>query len=584
MNEALNKQNNPYRIVMRQLRRTFIQVGLFSAAINILMLTGPIYMLQVYDRVLSSGSVATLQGLFIIVVVLYTFLGIYEFLRARLLSRAGYRLDALVGNKAFNYWMQLGATQDRSGDNPIRDLDVVRSFLGSPAILGIFDVPWIPFFLVIVFFIHPWLGYLTLGGALVVAVAAYLNQVVTKDAIARAVSIDGGERGFVEKSRRNAEVVFALGMQRRIGDRWRDMHDQSLAYAQLSGERSEGFSAFSKSFRMLLQSMLLTLGAYLAIKQEVSAGAIIATSIIAGRALAPVDQVIGQWKSIGRVLQAHRSLLGTFDKMPPEQRHITLPDPKGNIQVTNLTKYAPATGQSGPRQKILSQLTFGLTPGDGLGVIGNSAAGKSSLAKVLVGAWRPEGGEIRLDGATLDQWHPEDLGRHIGYLPQTLEMLPGTIAENISRFNPQAQDRMIIEAAQIAGVHEMILALPGGYSTPIGMAGQPLSGGQIQRLGLARAIYGIPRLIVLDEPNSNLDGGGDDALSAAILTLRARGSVVVVMAHRPSVIHAVNKVMILHKGTIAHFGNKEEIIQMAMRPVDSEDDTALADPAAQKIG
>ena len=584
MNEALNKQNNPYRIVMRQLRRTFIQVGLFSAAINILMLTGPIYMLQVYDRVLSSGSVATLQGLFIIVVVLYTFLGIYEFLRARLLSRAGYRLDALVGNKAFDYWMQLGATQDRSGDNPIRDLDVVRGFLGSPAILGIFDVPWIPFFLIIVFFIHPWLGYLTLAGAVVVAIAAYLNQLVTKDAIARAVSIDGGERGFVEKSRRNAEVVFALGMQRRIGNRWRDMHDQGLAYAQLSGERSEGFSAFSKSFRMLLQSMLLTLGAYLAIKQQVSAGAIIATSIIAGRALAPVDQVIGQWKSIGRVMQAHRSILATLDRMPPEQRHITLPDPKGHIHVTNLTKYAPGTGQGGLRQKILSQLNFVLTPGDGLGVIGNSAAGKSSLAKVLVGAWRPEGGEIRLDGATLDQWHPEDLGRHIGYLPQTLEMLPGTIAENIARFNPQAQDKMIIEAAQIAGVHEMILALPSGYATPIGMAGQPLSGGQIQRLGLARAIYGIPRLIVLDEPNSNLDGGGDDALSAAILTLRARGSVVVVMAHRPSVIHAVNKVMILHKGTIAHFGNKEEIIQMAMRPVDVSDDALASEPAEQKIG
>jgi ATP-binding cassette, subfamily C, bacterial exporter for protease/lipase len=584
MNEALNKQNNPYRIVMRQLRRTFIQVGLFSAAINILMLTGPVYMLQVYDRVLSSGSVATLQGLFIIVVVLYTFLGIYEFLRARLLSRAGYRLDALVGNKAFDYWMYLGASQDRSGDNPIRDLDVVRGFLGSPAILGIFDVPWIPFFLVIVFIIHPWLGYLTLAGAVVVAIAAYLNQLVTKNAITRAVSIDGSERGFVEKSRRNAEVVFALGMQRRIGDRWRDMHDQGLAYAQLSGERSEGFSAFSKSFRMLLQSMLLTLGAYLAIKQQVSAGAIIATSIIAGRALAPVDQVIGQWKSIGRVLQAHRSILATLDRMPPEQRHITLPDPKGNIQVTNLTKYAPGSATGGPRQKILSQLNFTLTPGDGLGVIGNSAAGKSSLAKVLVGAWRPEGGEIRLDGATLEQWHPEDLGRHIGYLPQTLEMLPGTIAENISRFNPQAQDKMIIEAAQIAGVHEMILALPGGYGTPIGTAGQPLSGGQIQRLGLARAIYGIPRLIVLDEPNSNLDGGGDDALSAAILTLRARGSVVVVMAHRPSVIHAVNKVMILHKGTIAHFGNKEEIIQMAMRPVDSDDDAPASDVAEQKIG
>ena len=584
MQNTLSKTNNPYRRALREMKRTFIQVGLFSAAINILMLTGPLYMLQVYDRVLSSGSVATLEGLFIIVVVLYSFLGIYEFLRARLLSRAGYRLDVQLGNKAFDFWMYLGATQDRSGDNPLRDLDVIRGFVASPAIMGLFDLPWIPFFLAIVFFIHPWLGYLTLAGALVVAVAAYLNQLVTRNAIAQAVGIDSGERSFIEKSRRNAEVVAALGMQRRIVDRWRDTHDRSLAYFQLSGERSEGFSAFSKAFRLLLQSMLLTVGAYLAIKQEVSAGAIIATSIIAGRALSPVDQVIGQWKSIGRVLQAHRSLLATMDRMPPDQRHITLPDPKGNIQVTNLSKYAPAGAPGVPRLKILSQLNFTLAPGDGLGVIGNSAAGKSSLAKVLVGAWRPESGEIRLDGATLDQWHPEDLGRHIGYLPQTLEMLPGTIAENIARFNPQMQDKMIIEAAQIAGVHEMILALPGGYSTPIGMAGQPLSGGQIQRLGLARAIYGIPRLIVLDEPNSNLDGGGDDALSAAILTLRARGSVVVVMAHRPSVIHAVNKVMILHKGAIAHFGNKEEIIQMAMRPVDANGDAGPVATAEQKIG
>ena len=584
MQNTLSKMNNPYRRALREMKQTFIQVGLFSAAINILMLTGPLYMLQVYDRVLSSGSVATLEGLFIIVVVLYSFLGIYEFLRARLLSRAGYRLDVQLGNKAFDFWMYLGATQDRSGDNPLRDLDVIRGFVASPAIMGLFDLPWIPFFLAIVFFIHPWLGYLTLAGALVVAVAAYLNQLVTRNAIAQAVGIDSGERSFIEKSRRNAEVVAALGMQRRIVDRWRDTHDRSLAYFQLSGERSEGFSAFSKAFRLLLQSMLLTVGAYLAIKQEVSAGAIIATSIIAGRALSPVDQVIGQWKSIGRVLQAHRSLLATMDRMPPDQRHIILPDPKGNIQVTNLSKYAPAGAPGVPRLKILSQLNFTLAPGDGLGVIGNSAAGKSSLAKVLVGAWRPESGEIRLDGATLDQWHPEDLGRHIGYLPQTLEMLPGTIAENIARFNPQMQDKMIIEAAQIAGVHEMILALPGGYSTPIGMAGQPLSGGQIQRLGLARAIYGIPRLIVLDEPNSNLDGGGDDALSAAILTLRARGSVVVVMAHRPSVIHAVNKVMILHKGAIAHFGNKEEIIQMAMRPVDANGDAGPVATAEQKIG
>ncbi|NJM82105.1 MAG: type I secretion system permease/ATPase [Tabrizicola sp.] len=570
MQNDVREQKNPYRVVLRDLRRTFIQVGLFSAAINFLMLTGPVYMLQVYDRVLSSGSVPTLQGLFIIVVVLYAFLGIYEFLRARLLSRAGYRLDAIVGNKAFDHAMNHSGEADRGGENPLRDLDVVRGFLASPAILGIFDAPWIPFFLIIVFFIHPLLGWLTLFGAIIVTIAAYLNQMVTKRAIYQAVALESAERNFVDKSRRTAEVLFAMGMRSVVTNAWRNMHNRGLAYAQLSGERSEAFSAFSKSFRLLLQSMLLTLGAYLAIKQEVSPGAIIATTIIAGRALAPVDQVIGQWKSIGRTLQAHRSLLTTLDDMKQEDWHIALPAPKGELQVSNLTKYAPTAFGGQARQRILSQVSFALSPGDGLGVIGNSAAGKSSLAKVLVGAWRADSGEVRLDGAALDQWNPEHLGQHIGYLPQSLEMLPGTIAENISRFNPNASDKDIVDAAQIAGVHEMILAFPNGYSTLIGTPLQPLSGGQVQRLGLARAIFGMPRLIILDEPNSNLDGGGDDALSEAILTLRNRGSVVIVMAHRPSVIHSVNKVMILHKGQIAQFGNKEDIIQMATRPVPAE--------------
>jgi ATP-binding cassette, subfamily C, bacterial exporter for protease/lipase len=266
-------------------------------------------------------------------------------------------------------------------------------------------------------------------------------------------------------------------------------------------------------------------------------------------------------------VQAHRSLIATLDDAPVDNWHISLPDPVGNLQVNNLSKFAPSIPGGQAKHKILSQVNFSLSPGDGLGVIGNSAAGKSSLAKVLVGAWQPDSGEVRLDGASLDQWHPEELGRHIGYLPQSLEMLPGTIAENISRFNPSASDKDIVEAAQIAGVHEMILTFPAGYATQIGTSSQPLSGGQVQRLGLARAIFGMPRLIVLDEPNSNLDGGGDEALSEAIMTLRNRGSVVVVMAHRPSVIHAVNKVMILHKGQVAQFGNKEEVIQMAKRPV-----------------
>jgi ATP-binding cassette, subfamily C, type I secretion system permease/ATPase len=559
-----NPENNPYRKAKRQLRRSFVQVALFSAVINVLMLTGPIYMWQVYDRVLANGSVPTLQGLFVFVVVLYTFLGIYEFLRARLLSRAGYRLDALVGAQAFDFWMRTGIGYDRRGNNPVRDLEIVRGFLASPAILGIFDVPWIPFFLTIVFFIHPWLGFLTLAGAVVVAIAALLNQLMTQKMIGWAMEMDGAERSFIERGRRNAEAVLALGMQNKIVQRWRDMHEKSLSQMQRGGDRSEFFAAFSKSFRLLLQSMLLTLGAYLAIQQEVSAGAIIATSIIAGRALAPVDQVIGQWRAIARAKEAHRRLLATLDRIPAARRHIKLPDPKGMLQVSNLTKLVPGGSRGAEVKKIIDRVSFTLNPGDAVGVVGNSAAGKSSLAKLLVGAWEPDAGEIRLDGAALNQWHPEDLGRHIGYLPQSLEMLPGTIAENISRFDPGADDKDVIEAAQIAGVHDMILALPHGYSTQVGMIAQPLSGGQTQRVGLARAIFGIPRYIILDEPNSNLDAGGDEALAASIRNLRGRGSVVVVMAHRPSVIVAVNKILILKQGQVAHFGDRDDIVNVSL--------------------
>lgn len=554
---------NPYRTAIREMRKTLVMVGLFSAAVNILMLTGPIYMLQVYDRVLASGSVATLQGLFLIVVILYGFLGLYDFLRARLLSRGAYQLDKRIGSEAFNVFLKDGIGRDRMGQNPPRDLDTVRGFLTSPAIQGLFDLPWIPVFLIIVFFLHPLLGWLTTAGAAVVAIAAILNKYSTQSLISEAMGLEARERAFVDKSSRNAETLLALGMHGNVIRRWQALHNSVLARIQRGSDRGEVFSSFSKSFRLLLQSMLLTLGAYLAIKQEVSPGAIIATSIIAGRALAPVDQVIGQWRMIARARGAHHRLLACFD-LPPPPRHVELPAPKGNVRLIGLTKLLPQALQTPERSRILDRISFELEPGDGLGVIGNSAAGKSSLAKLLVGAWSADAGEVRLDGALLDQWHPNDLGRHVGYLPQTLELLPGTIAENISRFDPAARDSDIIAAAQIADVHEMILKLPAGYLTMLGGPAQPLSGGQIQRLGLARALYGKPALIVLDEPNSNLDSIGDDALASAIQKLRANGSVVIVMSHRPSIINSVNKVMILQQGTNAYFGPREEIIRKAL--------------------
>jgi PrtD family type I secretion system ABC transporter len=557
---------NPLRLAIGQMRRTFIWVGLFSAGVNILMLTGPMFMLQVYDRVLASGSFATLQGLFIIVVVLYGFLGLYDFLRTRLLSRAGYRLDKTVGSHAFDLWVRSGADPRSKLARPLSDLSIVRGFLASPSMLGFFDLPWIPFYLAIVFFVHPWLGYLAIFGSLFVITLALINQFVTRKPYAQAMSMDGTESFFVEQSRRNADAIVPLGMLGPLQHRWQEMHAAGLATGQIGGDRGEGFAAISKAFRMLLQSSLLGLGGYLALKQEISPGMIVATSIIAGRALAPVDQVIGQWRNVVRAREAFRRLKETLDVNVDQIQKVQLPEPTGKLDLRGVTKFNMLDGQGAERPPILQQISFALEPGDALGVIGASASGKSTLARILVGAWMPDRGEVRLDGATYDQWDPNVLGRYIGYLPQSLELLAGTVKDNIARFDSDASDEAVIEAATIAGVHDMILQLPDGYATQIGYGTPPLSGGQVQRVGLARALYGMPKVVVLDEPNSNLDATGDEALARAISHLRQAGSTVVVMAHRPSAIEAVNKVMVLREGAIVEFGDKAEVLRKATRP------------------
>lgn len=559
----------PYSAAVRQLRRSFVQAGMFSAVLNLLMLTGPLYMLQIYDRVLASGSVSTLSGLFVIVVTLYVFLGIYEFMRSRILSRAAYRFDEMTGDIAFRQLLEQETDSNAKGGSAMRDLEVVRSFLSGPAIRGLFDVPWIPIFLVAVFVIHPFLGYVTLAGAGVVVVLALLNQWLTRKPMTQSMALDGVERGFSGQILRNAETVRALGMRGVITDRWREMHDESLAESQRGGDRSDVFSAGSRAFRLLLQSILLTAGAYLALEQQISAGMIVGTSILAGRALAPVDQVIGQWGSISRSFGAHRRLKESLDSVTAEKARVSLPAPTGTLSLVEVTKLMPGGAQRG-RPQILEQISFDLEPGDVLGVIGNSASGKSSLARLLVGIWQPDSGEVRLDGATLDQWSPDALGRHIGYLPQHVEMLPGTIAENVSRFEPRAKEEDIFAAARAAGVHDLILGLPDGYATHVGFPDQPLSGGQIQRIGLARAVYRLPKFVVLDEPNAHLDSHGDEALTETIRFLRKRRCTVVVMAHRPSVLAEASKVLILYKGRVGQFGLREEIFRLAMKAVPSE--------------
>lgn len=584
-NIGVNMGSNSYQRVLRRLRPAFYIAFGFSAIVSVLMLTGSIYMLQVYDRVLSSGSIPTLLVLFGIVVVLHVFLAFYDFLRSRLMARAAVQLNIDLGPDVFQAWVAAGVPgyhgdalsggpqsaeratpaeiKARGTFRPLSDLEVVRGFLSGPAAIGLMDVPWVPIYLAVLFLIHPWLGWLTIGGAVVVAVLAALNRVLTRNSIGAAMSGEAAARDFAESGRQGGETVLAMGMMGAVTDRWHGLQLNALKAGQIGSDPSEILAAASKSFRMLLQSAILTLGAYLVIRQEISGGMIIASSILSGRALGPLDQVIGQWRSIGRAVESHKKLIAFFDKRGQEKQRIDLPKPTGNLTVSAATKYAPGQART-DKSRILTGVNFALEPGDGLGVIGNSAAGKSTLARILTGAWTLDAGEIRFDGATPDQWDPETLGRSIGYLPQSLDLIPGTIRDIIARFDPQAQDGAVIEAAQTVGVHDMILGLPDGYATRVGgganAGGMPLSGGQIQRIGLARAVYGWPKIVVLDEPNANLDVAGDAALSAAITALRKKGSTVIVMAHRPSAIAAVNKLLVLHSGRVMQFGDKAEVL------------------------
>jgi len=538
-------------------------VALFSAAVNLLMLTGSIYMLQIYDRVLSSGSVPTLMSLFAIVIVLYVFLGLFDMVRGRLLSRAAHRLDADLGQGAATMW--IGGTPAK-GAGPIADLDTVRGFIASQAMRGIFDLPFVPLFLAVLFVLHPWLGWLAVGGAGLTAIAALGGRLLTQKTVARGQAGTAQARQFADGARHASETSHALGMGPALVARWHGLQAGALAEAQRGADRADTIAAFSKAFRMLLQSAILTLGAWLVIDGQISAGAIIAASILSGRALAPIDQAIGQWKAIAGVREARNRLRAAFASGKAATDDATeLPAPKGYLTVSRLTKLAPGNRE----QRLLTQVDFKLEPGDALGVIGSSASGKSSLARCLTGAWSPEMGEIRLDGATLDQWDPVRLGRHMGYLPQTVTLLPGTIRDNIARMDPETPDKTVIAAARAAGIHDMILALPKGYDTEIGAGAPPLSGGQVQRVGLARALCRQPKIVVLDEPNSNLDAEGDAALARAIGALREAGSVVIVMAHRPSAIAAVNKLLVLQDGMVVRFGARDEVLAATTRQGDA---------------
>lgn len=547
---------------MRAVRSSFWAAGGLSLAINILMLTGPLFMLQVYDRVLASGSVPTLVALFALVVALYTFMGAFDFLRTRVLSRIGYGLDSRLGAVTLRNHIVQGLTIRPRGGRPLSDLASLRAFLGGGALPALFDLPWAPIYLAIVFALHVDLGWLALAGAIVVLVIALLNEALTKAPSAQSARFEQLESQVVDDSQRTAEAIVAMGMTGHVVSHWSKIRNKAAYFAQVAAERGEGLAATSKAFRMLLQSAILALGAYLAIYGEITAGTIVAASILAGRALAPIDQTIGNWRNILKARQAYARLSShlTFAEDPPQP--VGLPRPQGRLVIDRVVKHAPSERMDDAgRRTILQGITCDLQPGDGLGVIGPSASGKSTLARLLVGLWAPDQGFVRIDGATHEQWDIDALGRYIGYLPQTVELISGTIRQNISRFDPEASDEDVVTAAKVAGVHEMILKLPEGYTTEIGHGRTPLSGGQAQRIALARAIFRAPPLIVLDEPSSNLDADGDTALTAAIETLRAKGSTVIVMTHRPSAIAAVNKILMLKDGRQTDFGDKADVIR-----------------------
>jgi PrtD family type I secretion system ABC transporter len=512
-------------------RSAFLSIGLFSGMINVLMLTGAFFMLQIYDRVLPSRSVPTLVALAILVGVLFAFLAILDMIRNRMLVRIGGSLDQALSGRVYDTIVRAPLKIGSRGDGlqPLRDLDAVRGFLSTPGPTALFDLPWLPLYLGVIFTFHTALGIAALIGAIVLITLTLFTEALAREPMKAASGFAQTRNGLAEASRRNAEVLAAMGMASRMNARWSEANQSYLASHQKASDVAGGFGSISKALRMMLQSAVLGIGAYLVIYQAATAGIIIAAAILVARALAPVDLAIANWKGFLSARQGWKRLNQLLELIPARETPMALPAPGASLAVEHATAVAP-----GQKKLVVQDVSFTLVSGQGLGIIGPSASGKSSLVRMIVGAWSPARGRIRLDGAALDQWSPDALGHHVGYLPQDVDLFSGTVAENIARFEPDAESQAIIGAARAAGVHDLIVGLPQGYETEIGEQGQVLSAGQRQRIGLARALYGDPFLVVLDEPNSNLDTEGEGALTQAIIGVRERGGIVIVVAHRPS--------------------------------------------------
>ncbi len=538
-------------------RGILVFLFVMSGIINILALTGAFYMLQIYDRALTSGSIPTLVAISAVAIGLYLFQGMFDIIRSQILVRIGARLDKNIAPIAH----QVAIDMPRFGFSTAealergRDVDTVRGFLGSQGPLAFFDLPWMPVFLVFVYMLHPYLGALTIGGAAVLALLTILAEILTRRLTKSTQQAVVARNAVADSNARNAEILKAMGFAKRAVARFNEANDEHLELQTRATDISGTFSAISRVLRMLLQSAVLGLGALLTINGDLTAGAIIAASVASARALAPIDLAIANWKNVVAARAAFGRLKETVVSLAGAAPRMALPDPTKSLKIENVTVAAPAVGRV-----LLSEVSLELKAGDALGIIGPSGGGKTTLARALTGLWPVLRGNVRLDDADLSQWDDEALGRHIGYLPQDVALLDATIGENISRLNPDADPSEIVAAARAAGVHEMIVRMPDGYQTQLGPQGASLSGGQRQRIGLARALFGNPFLVILDEPNSNLDGEGEAALTLAMRSVRERGGIVIVIAHRPSALAAVDLVAVVQNGRVTSFGRKEDVV------------------------
>ena len=570
------------RYALRQSMGSFAAVGLFSMVHNLLMLASPVFMLQIYDRVLASGSIPTLIALSGVVLALFLVSGLLDLIRARVLVRIGLALDERVGRRLFEASTRQALATGQEASRALREFEVLRGFIAGPGPVAFFDLPWTPLYVALLFVFHPVLGAVALVSVLLLVVIARITELVTRRDTAAAMEASCRSQDLGEAGHRHAGVLYAMGFAGDFRERWSSVNRHATLIHSRMTDRLMHLQAATKALRLILQSAMLAAGAWLAIRGEITAGMIVAASILLGRGLAPLEQAIGQWRNLARARAAYRELERLFSATPPLERRTALPVPRGQLEIRELRAAAPGTNRL-----VLKGLSFAVGPGEILAVIGPSAAGKSTLAKCLVGIQPWHSGEIRLDGARIDHWEQDALGRHIGYMPQECELFAGTVRDNICRFDPAGTDEDVTGAAMLARAHEMILSLPSGYDTRLGPDARELSAGQRQRIALARALFRDPVLIVLDEPNSNLDSYGDAALIDAIAELKRRGRTIIIVSHRSTAIARADLVLAIDNGVQRAIGKRDDVLsrlQQAMRAeqavTGSRPGPAGADPLA----